>query len=332
MRLAAAIFTLLTLPAFAQLPDAPHPGPAYPPPPPHVLTSADHKRLDIPMFGDIGNARCDASGDLFFDASSPFADDGPFLEVKADRERHLIFTLPQEENTPGNNLWTVTPDGTLYVLHDDFQRNKLVRFRSDGSVDGISSLVLPAHVSIQRMAISDSGVVFVSGYRYTQEEGAKTEPGFAAIFDADGNIIRDLSAGAPSYSTSGELSDGDLIAGDDGRFYVLGSDTVRVFNPSGEQAASLKITKPSAKAIAARIDEWQGSVSVLFYTEAKHKRGRAAPLSASTVVLNADSGDVSGIYTFDPALTNSVLCYNHAGYTMESVDHRMMALDTVPLQ
>lgn len=329
---AAAVFALLTLPVFAQLPEAPHPKPAYPPPPPHVLSAADHIRLDIPMFGAIGNTRCDSDGDLFFDAGSLIEDRGPYLEVEADRERHLIFTLPEEVNTPGNNVWTVTPDGTLYVLHDGFQRNKLVRFKSDGSVDGISSLLLPPHVSIQRIAVTDSGIIFVSGYRVAQQRSAKPEPGFAAIYSADGKTIRDLSAGAPSHPADNRISDGDLIAGDDGRFYLLGGDAVRVFSATGEPIASLKFTKPSPKAIAARVDEWQGTVSVLFYTEIHPKPGQAAPLLATTMVLNGQTGEIRGIYNFSPALTNSVLCYNQEGYTMVSVDHRMMALDTVPIQ
>lgn len=330
------LVALLASAALAQLPGAPPPGTTvYGPPPPHILTATDHTRLNIPTFGGFGNARCDASGDLFFgdlsfSVRSPFVGRGPYLEVKADRERHQLFTLPDNLISPGYNVWTISPDGTLYVLHDDDSGNgKLVRFGSDGSVADIQKIALPKDVDIREMAVTNDGALFLSGFRITQQGYTKPEHGFAAIF-SNGEMIRDLSAGTPKVNP--EAIGGDVIAGDDGRFYGFDGDTVHILSQSGQQIASWKIPKPSPKAEAARIQESQGYVSVLFYIPRKSKPGWAPELVPTTTVLSAVSGEVRGIYTFAPTLTNWVLCYSQDGYTMGSVDHGMMALDEVPIQ
>jgi len=319
------------------------------PPEPRVLTATSHITLDIPMFGGTGNTRCDASGDLVFDAASLFLDHGPYLKVSADGRRHTIFTIPNQVNIAGSDIWAVSPDGTLYVLRDGSQGNQLVQFKEDGSVAGISSLEIPAHVHVQKIAVADNGTLFLAGYRSTQGELVKPEPGFAALYKSSGKMIHDLSdlssevdllaSRLPEGKTmdltaaAKTIPEGDLIAGGDGRFYVLGSGTVQVFNQSGEETGHFKIAKPSEDSRALRIDYSAGIISVGFYT-LHQPRPDLAPIFRPTVVLlNASTGERRGVYAFGPDLTGTVLCYtSQEGYTLMAVDHKMAALDRVEVR
>jgi hypothetical protein len=297
------------------------------------LKADGHIKTTIPMFGGVGNTRCDESGNLFYNAGSLITDHGPYLKISSDGQGYVIFTLPADVNTPGNGVWAITPEGTLYVLRSDSDTNKLVRFAGDGEVKGISSLALPKGVNIRRMAVANNGTVFVEGYLEMRQDDSKLNPGFAATFDDSGKMIDNLSAGASAVdrlATTKQIPEGDLIAGDDGRFYGLEPDEVRIFNQLGEQTSSLKINKPSKDALALRIDESRGWISVIFYTPSTPKPGWAPVLEPTAVLMNAQAEVPQRTFTFDPALTGSVECYNaQHGYTMAAVDSNMLAFDYV---
>jgi hypothetical protein len=66
----------------------------------------------------------------------------------------------------------------------------------------------------------------------------------------------DLSNGSSSPQA------GDVVAGDDGRFYALDGNAVRVFNQSGELLQTIDIHKPDLSAVAVRLDISRGIISV----------------------------------------------------------------------
>jgi hypothetical protein len=326
---------LVAFPVSPQAPGAPSSVPSISP---RLLSASGHIKTTVPMFGSPGNARCDSSGNYMFDAGSLMGNHGPYLKISSDGQRHFLFRLPQEvSGAYGIDLWTITPNGVLYVLHDDFQKNQLVRFKDDGTVENISSLALPPHVSINKIAVTENGISYVIGYKVTQKDQVtKPEPGFAAIYNADGKLIRDLSAETADYDLPGTMTrilDGDLIAGDDGRFYVLGDKEVRVVTQSGEVSAAWKVTKPQQDGMALRIDESKGTVSVAVYALRKGKQGWADTLRPTAFLYNSQTGDLRGTFTFDADLTGTILCYNaHDGYTLGAVDGAMKAFDIVPAQ
>jgi hypothetical protein len=304
---------------------------------PHTLAATGHIKTNVPMFGGPGEPRCDTSGNHMLNAGSLMGNRGPYLRISSDGQQHVLFRLPQEVSSePGDDLWTITPEGTLYVLHDDFQKNKLVRFKSDGTVDSIYTLALPPHVSLKKIAVAENGTTYVIGYKVIQtDQATKPEPGFAAIYNADGKLIRDLSAETPEYdlnATMTRILDGDLIAGDDGRFYVLGDKEVRSVTQSGEVAATWKITKPQQDGMALRIDESKGTVSVIVYALRKKPR-LPDTLWPTAFLYDAHTGDLRGTYAFDPALTGDIVCYNaQDGYTLGALDNGMKAFDIVPIR
>jgi hypothetical protein len=338
----SAVWLLSWLAAFSlfgQVQKQPSPAPMDMPS--RELKATGHIKTNVPMFGGKGNARCDASGNVFYNAGEVifdhehYVEHGPYLEVSADGQSHVIFTVPPEV-TNTDSIWAVTPDGTLYTLSSDSDNSKLVHFANDGQVANISSLALPKRAKIQRMAVTNNGTVFVEGYLAVVQDDSKPVAGFAAIFDASGKMTHDLSVGRaevdPIEGTK-HIPEGDLIAGDDGKFYELEPREVRVFNQLGDQTSSLKLTKPSEDALALHIDESQGWISVIFDTLSKPKPGWASVLQPTAVVMDTQSEMSQRVYTFDPALTGSIDCYNaQNGYTLTAVDHRMLAWDQAAVQ
>lgn len=207
--------------------------------------------------------------------------------------------------------------------------------KSRRAADSISTLALPPHVNIQKIAVAENGATYVTGYKVTQSDQAiKPEPGFAAIYNADGRLISDLGAETPEYvAAMTRILDGDLIAGDDGRFYVLNDKEVRVVTQSGEIATTWKITKPQKDGIAMRIDESKRTVSVAVYAILKGNPGFANTSWPTAFLYNAQTGEPRGTYTFDTALTGTIVCFNaQDGYTLGAVDNSMKAFDIVPIR
>jgi hypothetical protein len=324
---------------FGQVQKQPSPAATYTQP--RELKATGHIKTNVPMFSAKGNARCDVSGNFFYDAGvvvldhGHYVEHGPYLEVSADGQKHVIFTLPPEVNS-GDSIWAVTPDGTLYTLNSDPDNSTLVHFASDGQVADISSLALPKRAKIQRMAVTNNGTVFVEGYLAVGQDASKPAPGFAAIFDASGTMTHDLSAGASEVDRlegTKHVPEGDLVAGDDGKFYELEPMKVRVFNQLGDMISTLKLAKPSKDALAIQIDESQGWISVTFYTHSTPMPGQASVYQPTAVVMDTQSELSQRVYTFDPALSGNIQCYNvQNGYTLAAVDNKMLAFDQVPLQ
>lgn len=215
------------------------PDKATAPAPPIVLSSSRKISFGIPNFGTVGRAACDSAGDIFFDIGSAINPAGPFLRVSADGSTHSLYTLPPEAKSAGM-AWTVRPDGTFLLLYRSSPSYTLLRFRDDGTVAKSTKLDIPAHVSVERFASLDNGTIYLRGYRETAEKPNMLRPAFAALYDESGSRIRDLSAGLQGQDLS-TLSqhppEGDAIAGDDGRFYVLESKEVLVLNQTGDLQA-----------------------------------------------------------------------------------------------
>jgi len=288
------------------------------------------------MFGTNGRTACDASGNIFFNVGSSISRSGPFLGVSADGRRHAIYEVPAKENWRGNLAWTVTPGGDFYVLQEDFKEYRLIRFKSDGPIDGISLLAIPPGVNLEQIAVNDNDRIYVAGYKSTGEPKDKARPGFAALLDNTGKLVLDLSADAPEADLKARgthPSDGDVTAGADGRFYVLGSKDVVVLNQSGGVEGDLKFKKPTHDAYARRIDYSKGLVSIIFHSVHRSDPNQAADVEVRALVLDAQTGDQRGDFVFDPATTGSVICFSaQEGYSLLAMDGNMAAKDIVPIR
>jgi hypothetical protein len=307
---------------------------------PHVLNATSRINLGIPMFGFTGHALCDASGTLFFDIGHPAGKEGVYLSIQPTTLASVVYRLPNAYTTQGNAVWTVTPNGTIYVLHrDDFSQYSVVRFKTSTVVDYVSRLLTPSGADIQRIAVTDSGMIFAGGFfppESPADESRRHLRGFAAVFDDSGRMVSDRSAGAPEYDqieAEKHPLDGDVIAGADGNFYVLGSTKVDVIDQSGTMQASYKVSKPNAQAITSRIVYSDRVLSILFDTPVWDNSGHALKIDEVGILLNAQTGEQLGAYSFDSATTGNVICYRSGdGYYLMAIDKDMAAIDVVPTQ
>lgn len=305
-------------------------------PEPRVLSSSYRLKLDIPMFGSVGKAACDADGVIVFNIGMRIGEKGPFLSVQSDG-KHVLYVLPEEAKARGEIVWAIAPEGTFYVLHQSFKldKYKLLWFKADGSLAGSSSLDVPAGISIQNMAILDNGTAYVRGFRATGDPLEKPRSGYGALFDAAGKAMHDLSLDAPQADLKALQQhplDGDVVAGQDGRFYILGAANVLVLNQSGDVEKELKFKKPVPDAVASRVDYSNGAISILFAIP-HPKPGLATEIEERALLLDAQTGQKRGDYIFDPATSGSVLCFNaRDGYTLMAREGRMAAFDIVPIR
>jgi hypothetical protein len=300
---------------------------------PRILSSSGRIAFGIPMFGFRGNAVCDAAGDLFFNVSSPPDLTGPFLEISLDGKRHTIFEMPTDVSPRGNLVWAVTPDGEFYVLHQDFKVYTLFRFKSDGSIDETTTLGIDPGIKVQWMAVANNGTKFIAGYRSVHDKAGQAMPGFYALLDGSGKVERNMSSDAPAFdlkSAALHPVEGSVVAGEDGRFYILQSADVLVVNQAGDVERDLKFVKPDPEADALRVDYSKGIVSIVLY-EAHPKPGEVTGITLQALALDAQTGEQLGYYAFDPQETGDVVCFNaQDGYSLMAMDGNMAAKDVLP--
>jgi hypothetical protein len=302
---------------------------------PRVLSAAGRIKFGIPMFGASGRISCDTAGDVVFNVGS-IGGLGPFLRVQSDGRDHIVYELPGELKGPANIAWAITPDGEFFVLYEDFKEYKLIRFKDDGSLGGISLLEVPQGVDVSYLAVANNHTVFAQGYHESSDPRNKPRTGFAALFGPSGGLTRDLSSDAPLFDpkTSGTGPvDGDAIAGEDGNFYVLSEKRVLVLNQSGETIRDLKFQKPTEGAHADQVDYSKGTISIVFHRLHRPSPRQSAAVEVRTILLNSQTGEEEGSYVFDSSSTGSILCFDsHDGYTTMAVDGELAAKDIVPLR
>ncbi len=342
MKYSCDLFLILVLTAIPLSAQSANPDTTTTPSPQqNVLEAKSRIGLGVPAFGFAGNARCDASGGLYFDIGSSLGRPDLYLGVPPTRGSTFIFRPPADFTTWGNTAWAVTPNGILYVLHHDFKQYNLLRFKATGVIDTVSKVDVEAGVDIRKIAVTDSGMLFVSGI--DNPESPRNKPserqkgyfaGFYAIFDDSGRLIRDLSAGSPQYDHNEAQKhplDGDVVAGDDGVFYVLSSGEIEAVDQFGTVQRIYVFTKPNAHAIASRIDYSEGILSIVFGVPIWDASGHASKVEASALLINVQTGEQIGAYSFDSRTTGNVVCYrSRDGYYLMAINEGMAAIDVVP--
>ncbi len=310
-------------------------------PPPKVLTGAGGKvSLGLPSFQYWGPPVCDAAGDMFFEAPhQPLLGVGPFVGIRADGGSHATYATPAELVPPSRSghkaLQAVAPGGSYYLLYSDMKRSTLIAYQGDGTVRHMQALATPSGFVPDRLAVADSGVIYVIGYVNNEEPLAKPRKAFAALFSAGGEILRKLSDGRPDTdlrAQSDKMREGGLTAGDDGRFYELAANAVLVFTQDGELERTIHFTRPSADALAARIDISAGLISIELQTVDGDK-GKVGLIHPRFLVLDAQTGEQRGDYVLDSTLSNSLLCFTRQdGYILGALQGALMAKQMVPLR
>ena len=137
----------------------------------------------------------------------------------------------------------------------------------------------------------------------------------------------DLSNGSSSPQA------GDVVAGDDGRFYALDGNAVRVFNQSGELLQTIDIHKPDLSAVAVRLDISRGIISVKLVQIVREKKDKAPIISQRFLLFDSQTGQLRGDYILNPKqFFNYILCFSRSeGYSVYAIKDRQAAKQTLPL-
>jgi hypothetical protein len=305
----------------------------------YVLNASSRVLFNIPMFSATGRVGCDVSGNLYFNVSSNFPialhDGGPFLKVNADGSHYQIFTPHMDSKVQADTLQGVSPDGTFYILVQSAGRTLVQTFNGDGGFLSNRDIEIPSDVTATQWAIQNSGVAFVSGYIASENSDKEmVKRGYAAMFAPSGKLQRvlpDLIGTTVVKDGPAPAPEGDVVAGDDGRFYLLTPTKIVVLNQTGEMQNTIHFTKPTSSALAERIDVSGGVVSLVFQLP-KSGEGHAGEFDVSATLLNAQDGEVIRSFGFADSLTNSVACFQrNEGYSFMAVQKGMAGKDVVPV-
>lgn len=308
---------------------------------PHTLSATSRVSFNIPMFGAKGDALCDASGNFYFDVSNMLPtslhDEGPFLKIEADGSHHQVFTphLDASERESDTSQG-VSPDGTFYILvHTARGMSSLQKFDDNGLFASSTDLDLPRDVTIEHWAVQNNGTLFLMGHEESAATPEQAEKEFATILRPDGRLLRkitNLPGPGDAKGSSTSALDGDVVAGDDGQFYVLTPSQIVILSQSGEADNTIHFKKPTKNALAGRIDVSAGIISVIFYTPKDPKSG-VGPLDVSALLFEAQDGEVINSIEFADSTTKNVICFTRdEGYSLLAIENRMAAKDVVPVR
>ncbi len=291
--------------------------------------------LDVPLYGTIGPNVCDEDGDWADALDDTPLSTGTFVRFRSDGRSHTIIDLPPGSNAGENLNWTMSPNGVFRVLRWDGNAYELFSFMANGHLSSRYQIAVPQGVMVTGLAVQNSGVSYVRGYRPSGKGSKASRPEFAAIFAVNGSLYRDLSSEKSpvdlSHMTQFPL-EGAVTAGDDGLFYKLTPDKIQALNTAGDVVRSYELPRPDLLWHADRIDVSGGLISIEFAQQqiAMH---RALPLILQTAVIDAQTGELRGRYRFAPELGNNLVCFTRAeGYTVvKFISNRQVAI-RVPLQ
>jgi hypothetical protein len=300
-----------------------------------VILRADSRvLLGVPALASIGSRLCDRNGIFYVNVGNVPGQFGPFLGLSPDGKRQAVYSLPYKVRGWGSIHWAVTPGGRFYLLHgnessDDFE---LVEFKDDGDERRTARLEIPPGTRVQHLAITESGIAYVSGYRMTADKDGIPRPAFAGLFAESGRLLRDLSTGAgPVTPDSSKMLEGDATAGEDGHFYILGPDKVTVLTQGGEMAGMFSFFKPKDGSWASSLYYSQGEISIGLDKIEKDEQGYDW-VRPKELILDAVTGEERGFYAFDDALTGNVLCFDRKkGYSMYAIQDNQAAVDVIPV-
>lgn len=313
--------------------------PEIPAPKLHILTAIRTIPLGISPVVIGEQEVCDSSGNMFFDIGDQSGQKGPFLRVEPDGHSHAIYALPP---SLAKNAWVhvkgaVAPGGSFYVYYVNFKNtagHKLIHYQADGTVGRTITLDLPAYAFIENFVVQDSGVLYVRGYQDNKDEWEKPRPGFAVLLDDTGKVIKDFSKNTQPVDLKAQsegVPEGDAVAGDDGRFYVLESSDVLVLNQGGDIERVLKFTKPDPSAYATRLDVSGGLVSIKLTSIGTPKEPNK--ITSRMLLLDGLTGELRDDFVFGPENSSrTVMCFRRdEGYSLFALDGKIMARDVVPI-
>ncbi len=259
-----------------------------------LVPSATHN-LGVLSFTFSSNPGCDKDGNMYFHVGE-FSNVG-ILRMTADGSESKNLTASDQSSQTANasfSDFSVTPGGTVYVLAGADGKMKVLRYDENGAKGEPIPLDIPQSVIGTNIVATDSGAMLVFGFYDDSAPATLKGKGYTALLDASGRVRQEIQMSVPGLDIS-KLAAGQAFApgmalGDDGNFYVPGSNQILVISPAGELIQRIPFENPDPKGVPSRIFAAGGMLVIVFSREDDHL------VHESYLVLLAGSGDVVGYY------------------------------------
>jgi hypothetical protein len=286
---------------------------------------------EVPSFGFFGAPQCDKDGELFFHLNKGSLNTMEVLKLRfvAGSAEPTVYQAPPTftgDKSGGFFInWSVTPSGEFWMLGESRARKYfLFKFNSEGTVTGETELAVPEHLDLRDFAVSDQGIVLVSGnFDHDATEG-RAGKRYVALLSTFGKVQKefDLKLDKVDLETM-DLHEGAATYGEDGAFYVLGSQQVLVISQSGTIERRLSFDKPKdARAVHLAVSG--GYLAIWLY-----KDNKDGPITTQFLLMDTSTGESLVLYNTTPETGNAGLCYSRkAGFTMWHEEDKRLKLLT----
>ncbi|HTS69012.1 MAG TPA: hypothetical protein VMO17_08500 [Terriglobia bacterium] len=312
------------------------PAPAQGPLLPKTLTPATIHDVMAPPFTFWGNPACDKDGNMYFHVGGSAV--AEVLRLSADGSEGKIFKVA--EDSPGAKGFvfqdfSVSPKGEVNILGGitgESTRIMVMHFHQDGSMDEPIYPQIPKSAFPTNVVTSDAGTVLLFGYYDDTAPRGLKKTSYLAILDSSGTPRQEVHAAVPGLDiaklASGETPAPAATLGEDGNFYLPGSNEILVMLPDGELVRGIPFDNPEPKSMVGRLIV-SGKLIIIVLDSYINRAGHADYL----VLLNP-SGGVVGYYQPSEELGGwRAMCYSpQQGLIFLKVDHKRLKLLTVPLR
>lgn len=296
-----------------------------------LLQTASSKQLQVPQFGSYGNAQCDSDGNLFFRLDSEGYSGSLVMKLSPSSETPTLFRLPAEFASKVAFLeFSVTPQGSVAFLDESTDGHFVFRFDDGGKMKEQIQLETPKYLAPSHFGMAENGAMFLSGYFDDDAPEALRGQGYAALFEASGNLRKELQGSGENVepkSSGKELPSGDVAVSADGSFYFLRSHDVLVVSQSGN-LRRVGFTNLDPEQTATNIGVSGGLISVTL-----RKRTADNRLTWNSLVIDDSTGEVFGYYAIPKEVGNKSVCFSRSdGYLFQTAQDGKVKLVTVPLR
>lgn len=183
---------------------------------------------------------------------------GPILKISADGKKTVRFSLSGQKDVGGIQDFSPGPDGELFLLTRNKDQTFILRYSSDGHLDGTES-VENGQATLNQIAVFSSSEFLLGGKEELPAKEVsnalveKHSLPFWGIFNPSGQLLKKLTP-TVDHGESKEAEDSGKRPGpmnaepaDDGNVYATrygGLPQVQVISPSGAiRTVSLDVPK-----------------------------------------------------------------------------------------
>ncbi len=296
---------------------------------PITLQADSSRTVHVPDFSSQGDAKCDASGNMFFDVDDVSSNAGSLLEISRDGSRTSVYTpRGHSAGTTGDGVqlmdFAVAPSGGVHELMQSQKEVFVLDFDSDGDVKHRTRLEVPDHVEAKKLAVFDDGVMYFAGFFTRLAPVDQRGASYVALFESSGKLRTRLT-GYPAIKLAElgtKIPEGAALTAQDGNLYVLSPDKVTVVSENGDIVRSMPFTKPDPETSAVRLDVSEGLLSIVLA-----KTGKNHLEIRKYLVIYAVTGEKFGYYEASAELGNTDVCFSRTdGYAFTQGDNGQLKL------